>query len=209
MPPPLTPQNLQQPSGSSSAGLEFPLAETAAAAATLLLGSGEHSASQSDASPTIRRHANNADDELVQHQQLSHLLEDYDDFMSISSMCTADNMSLLSIDMSNASFNVSGREEGTLGTTLPAKEPGTYDVVDVKEQATAAEVKEKDETAQPQQKIAKAEQNPTPHIAYRGIMAQIDNIPSIACDNSITEEDQVNLSADHDNESSTVFNPPR
>ena len=98
-------------------------------------------------------------------RNISAFLEDYEDFMSLSSLTTADDISLLSVDISNpdAPINLSGN--------FPEKK--VSDEISVNVMEGSHDIEER-----------KTSQHP--YIpAYRGLTAQIGSIPSISCDNSL------------------------
>ena len=167
LPPPLIPQNLDGKNSSSvpihqkveqilsdEDGLDVPFSDTACALIPPKL---------------------NVEEPQPEHVQLSAFLEDYEDFMSLSSVCTADDISLLSVDISNpeSSINISGSNSDNLQTSRDIIKSDTQFV-----------------NKEEQPPISQAPSIP----AYRGLNAQIGSIPSISCDNSLTiNEDEAPL----------------
>merc|ERR1712241_458080 len=88
--------------------------------------------------------------------------------MSLSSLATADDISLLSVDISNpdASINLSGcYSDKKISSDIAVNVIESTEDTEEKKNATCSQV---------------------PYIpAYRGLTAQIGSIPSISCDNSL------------------------
>ena len=105
------------------------------------------------------------------NDQLATYLEDYEDFMSLTSLCTADDISLLSIDISNP--------EPSMNLTSEISESREIH----KDRTKDLRVDDKDD------KIVKTSPQVSCVPVYRGLTAQIGSIPSISCDNSLVLED--------------------
>ena len=154
LPPPLIPQNVQ---GESIEPVPITVSKLPDATATLDI---PFSNSTTLMGPKVTVGEMQSDP-----RNISAFLEDYEDFMSLSSLTTADDISLLSVDISNpdASINLSG-------CVSDKKSPNEITV-------NVAEVQEETEDKKASH---------TPYIpAYRGLTAQIGSIPSISCDNSL------------------------
>ena len=112
----------------------------------------------------------------TEQAQLSAFLEDYDnDFMSLSSLCTADDLSLLSVDIST-------NPEPSITLTNCSAENRQMSKENNSEDGQIFVTKT-------ESKLKTSPQNP--YIpAYRGLNEQIHSIPSISCDNSLVIENE-------------------
>ena len=113
----------------------------------------------------------NVEETKAVNDQLATYLEDYEDFMSLTSLCTADDISLLSIDISNP--------EPSMNLTSEISESREIH----KDRTKDLRVDDKDD------KIVKTSPQVSCVPVYRGLTAQIGSIPSISCDNSLVLED--------------------
>ena len=165
LPPPLIPQNMQTSTVDS-----LPTKEGKVLDANTTLD-----IPFSDSTPALLGPKVTIEDTQNDPRNISAFLEDYEDFMSLSSLATADDISLLSVDISNpdTSINLSG--------CYSDKQISSDIAVNVIENTEDTQEKKNAPCSQ------------TPYIpAYRGLTAQIGSIPSISCDNSLplSEENQ-------------------
>ena len=184
LPPPLTPQNVQPENVSNLFPMSTPQKDIQGVSdvdATLDIPFPD-----SACALMASKIATTGEETETQPGHLSALLEDYEDFMSLSSVCTADDISLLSVDISNPATSINVSDYNVENTQVTTKDDTLADdkLVDCNQESR----EEKKCIASPQVSYVPA---------YRGLTAQIGNIPSISCDNSLVLDDAEESSPFH------------